>query len=226
MITSIFALLHSKKSFIYISLFQAMLLSKELIHDFSLEEANLREEWKQSYDDLENANDWIGLNCKRKLEKLLEIHLKEFHRLRVLFQPIYEARVAADNERKAAETSYTAAIAMFDTCIKEVAPAGAAQFGLKAVAHDAVSSLLSTFNMPFKRKPPQRRRLQVVPYSLVFVRDPLERVRRQFRAAFVLLDQRVLGLRPGTILFYDHILLLVLIISQSTFIVRCEKDVG
>ena len=188
-----------------ISFLQAMLLSKELIHDFSLEEANLREEWKQSYDDLENANDWKGLNCKRKLEKILETHLTEFRRLLVLFQPILEARIAVENERKAAETSYAAAIAMFEACLKEVAPAGAAQFGLKAVAHETVCTMLSTFNMPFKRKPPQRRRLQVVPYSLVFVRDPLERVRRQYRSAFVLLDQRVLGLRPGTFPLFDHI---------------------
>ena len=175
-----------------------MLLSKELIHDFSLEEANLREEWKQSYDELENADDWKGLNCKRKLEKILEKQLAEFHSVQELFKPIYDARVAADNDRKAAERAYSAAIVMFEACLKEVAPAGAAQIGLKAIAHEAVSTMLSTFNMPFKRKTPQRRRLQIVPYSLVFIRDPFERVRRQFRGAFVLLDQRVMGLRPGT----------------------------
>ena len=175
-----------------------MLLSKELIHDFSLEEANLREEWKQSYDDLENADDWKGLNCKRKLEKVLEKQLAEYLRVRALFQPIHDARVAADRERRAAERAYSAAVVMFDACLKAVAPAGAAQVGLKAIAHEAVSTMLSTFNMPCKRKTPQRRRLQIVPYSLVFVREPLERVRRQFRGAFVLLDQRVMGLRPGT----------------------------
>ena len=176
---------------------QAMLLSKELLSDFSMEESNVKEEWKQSYEGIEDASAWKGLNRKRKLEKLFEQYALAYKSIWESFAPIHEERTKARIAAKTAESAFLIAKSELEECERALAPAEAVCSNLLSLAWETSSSLLACFSMPFKQKFPQRRRFQVVDYSLVFVRDALERVRRKNRGAFALLEQRVVGLRPG-----------------------------
>eukprot|EP01037_Dinobryon_pediforme_P028074 gene28074-31202_t len=193
-----------------------MLLSKELLSDFSMEESNVKEEWKQSYEGIEDASAWKGLNRKRKLEKLFEQYALAYKSIWESFAPIHEERTKARIAAKTAESAFLIAKSELEECERALAPAEAVCSNLLSLAWETSSSLLACFSMPFKQKFPQRRRFQVLDYSLVFVRDALERVRRKNRGAFALLEQRVVGLRPDVAKTLD---------KRLRSVIRCKIQV-
>ena len=62
--------------------------SKQNIETYALEEQNLQEDWKQDYDGLEDGSAWVGLNDKRKIEKVWKADLARYHQYYKLCPPL------------------------------------------------------------------------------------------------------------------------------------------
>ena len=56
----------------------AMNLSKTNLEEVTMQELNLWENWKQSWDTIENGNGWMGLNHRRKYLRVNRIHEEEY----------------------------------------------------------------------------------------------------------------------------------------------------
>jgi hypothetical protein len=68
----------------------------------------------------------------------------------------------------------------------------------------AASSIIPESGLTSTQRFSSARRLQRLPWGLVFVRDPLERLRKEYRRGMAVLQRRVLNLRPayGTMMMY------------------------
>jgi hypothetical protein len=190
-----------------------MKFSKQLLEDVTMEEQGEQLDRKQSYDVLEDANAWMGLNEKRKLEK----------QYAALFE---DCLAKGKHSLGASAASRVAADALVDAqrlyeerkrCFEEQFPVIAAKERelreLKVYTRAAADAVLQTYSMP--RKVPTRavvraptegvspsvrftnaRRVQRMPWNQVFVREPLERLRLENRGALSVLQRRVMKLVP------------------------------
>jgi len=181
----------------------AMQLSKALITDFIAEEENIREDWRQSYDKVENADGWRGLNCKRKLLRQFEVQIAEYNAVWEKFKPLLDVYIQAKSSLRMAEMAFETAKRDYDRCAALIPSSLAIQSTTKAVAIEAVQTLLTSMNMPLKLKGVRKRRLEITPFLQVFIRDPLERLRQKYRSVFTLLEQKVVGLRPDVVKTLD-----------------------
>jgi hypothetical protein len=190
-----------------------MRFSKQLLEDVTMEELGEQLDRKQSYDVLEDANAWMGLNEKRKLEKQYaalfedcQTKSKHFHGASTAFAAAADALVCARSlyeERRRCFELLHPVIAAKERELRE----------LKVYTRAAADAVLQTYSMP--RKVPSRavvsapaegvspsvrftnaRRVQRMPWNQVFVRDPLERLRLENRAALSVLQRRVMKLVP------------------------------
>lgn len=208
---------------------EVMSFSKQLFESFLLQEGQRQQDTRQSYESFEDGEGWRGLNDKRKLQKahLLLVEAREdAHRSlassRQQLQSLQEASRQANRsyfEAQRKHASHAPVMLLARTVMAE----------MKQHTNEAMRALLATYSMP--RKHPivplrgggggspvassiipqsglpstQRfssaRRLQRLPWGLVFVRDPLERLRMEYRRGMAVLQRRVLNLRPayGTI---------------------------
>jgi hypoxanthine phosphoribosyltransferase len=56
----------------------AMALSRENLVDIEMQEQNVWENWKQSWDVMEDGNAWMGLNNRRKYLRVNRVHEEEY----------------------------------------------------------------------------------------------------------------------------------------------------
>ena len=56
----------------------AMALSRENLEDIEMQEQNVWENWKQSWDVMEDGNAWMGLNNRRKYLRVNRVHEEEY----------------------------------------------------------------------------------------------------------------------------------------------------
>ena len=68
----------SQKKFIYSSFSFVCFHFYIYILDVTLQEKNLQENWKESWNALEDGNEWMGLNNRRKYLRIFKIHEIEY----------------------------------------------------------------------------------------------------------------------------------------------------
>ena len=203
---------------------------KKLEMDVTMEERGKQLDDHQSYKDLEDANMWVGLNEKRRLEQL---YVTQFEHCNTNFEAFYNISVAfsaCDEALKRAKITRFTMRARFDAHEPEIALRSGMLRQLQVETRAAAAAVLSTFSLPRKhpsyavKKKQDRgqsgdgspiavseipeegvlapvrysgsRRLQRIPWNLVFVREPLERLRLRNRGAMAVLQRRVMTLRP------------------------------
>ena len=78
-----------------------------------------------------------------------------------------------------------------------IVPLGGTGGGTGGGGSSVASSIIPESGLPSTQRFSNARRMQRVPWGLVFVRDPLERLRMEYRRGMAVLQRRVLNLRPA-----------------------------
>jgi hypothetical protein len=189
---------------------RVMKYSKQGIEQYTLEESNVNEDWQQSYDVFEDGNGWKNLNNRRKMESLWKTSIERYH--------VYWDNISKGAERfkegtalirDAVETCriYTQTLEEYTKKLPAVEPI---QQNIRKLAKETVKVFVSTLSMPRKKRD-LGRRIQRVPYDLCFIRDPLERCRKQYRGAWIFLERKIMALRP--------------IQRLNNFVLRCTVEI-
>lgn len=197
---------------------EVMRFGKQLESEMLLEERGELVNKHQSHDQFESASGWVGLNQKRKLEKL---HAELFHDCESKFKAFlnistsYEAACAT---YRGAQERYETTLARYVGHRPVIEQRRVMLREMQVQVRAAANALLMTYSLPRKHASvlvPQRpgelltegiqlrvakytksRRLQRIPWNLIFVRDPLERLRMENRAPLTVLQRRVMKLVP------------------------------
>ena len=208
---------------------QVMRYCKKLQTDVEKEEKGEKIDDRQSYDQLEDANMWIGLNEKRRLEKLYVVQITDFNaRFDEYRRVAAEYRTSCETLLRARDT-HQALRRRYDAHLPQMSIRQRMLRELQVATRAAAAAVLSTFSLP--RKYPSyatdkaqsdvgtltgeitaketdeervmplvhhrtSRRLQRLPWNLIFVREPLERLRLSNRSAMTVLQRRIMKLRP------------------------------
>jgi hypothetical protein len=205
---------------------QVMRYCKKLQSDITKEERGEQLDDRQSYEELEDANMWIGLNEKRRLEKLYVVQCDEFHAKHLSFITIATSFADATAALQQATLHHQMMRSRFEAHLPQLSLRRKMLRELQVQTRAAAAALLSTFSLPRKHPnfvakkdraimspgnvvsteeedavmSPARytssRRLQRIPWNLIFVREPLERLRLQNRGAMTVLQRRVMKLEP------------------------------
>ena len=199
---------------------EVMLFSKQLLEAFSRQEKGVQEDSKQSYEAFEDAEGWRDLNDKRKLQKAHVILMDAYNTaLQSLTTSRQELQSLLATCREA-DRSYHEACSQRARHLPLIALAHTCMGEMRRHTGEALKALLATYSMPRKhpihpiRAPTasstatqsglpstQRytsaRRLQKIPWGLVFVRDPLERMRQEHRVGMAVLQRKTLNLKPA-----------------------------
>ena len=175
---------------------RAMKYQKEGITSFQLEEANAKLDWKQSYDEIEDGNAWEGLNNCRKLEKKWSGTLQHYHNCsaKIPLLVTEKTRLAKDAEK--ARENYEFAVSEANRYAPTLGQADEVLLDVRQIARAAVKNSVAVLCMPRKRRWPNQRRVQRMPYRNVFIRDPFVRAQKENIGLWNLLERRVMALRP------------------------------
>lgn len=170
---------------------------------------------RQSYEAVESANIWIGLNEKRKLEAQHEVMFADCKQKAEKCGTVYQLYESACVALLRAEEHHAQCVLQYEQHFPFIAQKQRELQEMRVYTRAAADAVLRTYSMP-RRIPPypvprkhtaqegmqgvgrytSARRLQRVPWNLVFVRDPLERLRLANRGALAVLQKRVMKLRP------------------------------
>lgn len=175
---------------------RAMKYQKEGITSFQLEEINSKLDWKQSYDEKEDGNAWEGLNNCRKLEKKWSGTLQHYHSCsaKIPLLVIEKTRLLKDAEK--ARENYDFAVSEAVRYAPTLGQADDVLLDVKQISRAAIKNAVAVLCMPRKRRWPNQRRVQRVPYRNVFIRDPFVRAQKENIGLWNLLERRVMALRP------------------------------
>jgi len=202
---------------------QVMRYCKKLQTDLDLEERGQQLDDRQSYENLEDANMWIGLNEKRRLEKVYEVQYANCAAHYQAYSIAADAFARASEGLRDAQFRHQNLRARFEAHLPQIALRQQMLRDLQTQTRAAAAAVLSTFSLPRKHpsyvmnkarsgslrgdevteegvmpvaKYSSSRRLQRIPWNLVFVREPLERLRLQNRGAMAVLQRRIMKLTP------------------------------
>jgi hypothetical protein len=174
---------------------EVMIFSLKGLDKVKLEEKGLAEDWDQGYDNLEDGSAWQGLNNKRKLIKLhaeyIIIYKERWLELKEV-EKINLAKIQCEKESLENVTFHKKELETYRPNIEFVRNIRKSIFTLAGASANA---LAATLTMPRKFRNAVRR-IQHVNYKLVFIRDALERARKEYRGAWTFLDRRIMALRP------------------------------
>ena len=129
---------------------QVMKYCKKLEMDVTMEERGKQLDDHQSYKDLEDANMWVGLNEKRRLEQL---YVTQFEHCNTNFEAFYNISVAfsaCDEALKRAKITRFTMRARFDAHEPEIALRSGMLRQLQVETRAAAAAVLSTFSLPRK----------------------------------------------------------------------------
>lgn len=192
---------------------EVMRFGRQLETEMHLEEKGEMVNNHQSHDLFESASGWIGLNQKRQLERL---HAQLFADCQVkcnAFLHVHSGYAEASDALRCAEDRYQTALIRFESHRPVIAQRSAMLREMQVQVRAAANAVLLTYSLPRKRpsvliprlgaegvqqiaRYSGSRRLQRIPWNLIFVRDPLERLRMQNRAPLTVLQRRVMKLAP------------------------------
>ena len=173
----------------------AMTFSKKGLEKFVEEENHESEDWFQSHNEYQDGGAWQGLNNRRKLILVLEQCVKSFkERWNNLLKSIKKLEDAEKNVIAARIIKEKCAIDV-ETYSPTIDFATKISSKVKELTLEAVRKTIKTYALPRKGYKSSRR-MQHISYKLVFVRDALERARKEYRGAWTFLDRRVMALRP------------------------------
>jgi hypothetical protein len=127
---------------------------------------------------------------------LVIIHEKEYLEALKMYKPVSDAHNIAKKKLLDAKKHYMQSKYAYDSFQKFIEPTYILEKQVKVKVSEAIKAVIKTYSMPRKGKQHKNRRIQRMPYDLLFVRDPLERMRKENRHLLTFLDQKALGLRP------------------------------
>jgi hypothetical protein len=172
---------------------RAMQLSHNNLEEVTMQERGLQENWKNAWSSLEDGNEWIGLNHRRKYLRVLNIQEQEYHISVVHFA----------EETKKLRDAIALVVRLGDDVAKNrqwvntfrpnVNLAAVVSGRIKILTDELVKAVMKTFSLPYKRimevgssssNMVTGRRLQRVPFDAVFARDQYVRTRHAYRSAW------------------------------------------
>lgn len=193
---------------------RAMQLSHDNLEEVTMQERGLKENRKNAWSSLEDGNEWIGLNHRRKYLRVLNIHEKEYHFSLVNFT----------EETKKLRDAIALVLRIRDDVAKNkqwvetfrpnVNLAKVVSSNIKSLTDELVAAVMKTFSLPYKRimrvgssssNVVTGRRLQRVPFNAVFARDQYVRTRHAYRAAWKSFGSLPLAPRSSNLLSYPCI---------------------
>jgi hypothetical protein len=172
---------------------RAMQLSHNNLEEVTMQERGLQENWKNAWSSLEDGNEWIGLNHRRKYLRVLNIQETEYQTSVVNFA----------EESKKLKNAIALVVRLQDDVSKNrewvktfrpnVDLAAVVSGKIKILTDELVKAVMKTFSLPYKRimevsstssNMVTGRRLQRVPFDAVFARDQYVRTRHAYRSAW------------------------------------------
>lgn len=175
---------------------ETMDFSKLLFNRSTAEEQCRLENWSQSYEDFEDGHGWRGMNQNRKLVKQ---HMDKLKKLWQLYKPLCDTEIAYFQSIDASvckRVELANCIDAYRLQLPQIDIIQSIYTNISTNVKSALRAVAGTFTMPRKMPPPDCRRLQKTPLNVVFVRDPLDRLQKEYRSALSVLTRRILVLRP------------------------------
>lgn len=174
---------------------EVMIFSLNGLDKVELEEKGLAEDWDQGYDNLEDGSAWKGLNNKRKLIKLHAEHKKDYNETWLELKEVERINLIKIQCEKESHENVTFHKKELENYRPNLEFVSNIQKSILTLAGASARALAATLTMPRKFRNAVRR-IQHVNYKLVFIRDALERARKEYRGAWTFLDRKIMALRP------------------------------
>lgn len=193
---------------------RAMLLSHNNLEEVTMQEKGLKENRKTAWSSLEDGNEWIGLNHRRKYIRVLNIHEKAYQislinydtdvkKLRDAMALALRIKQDVDNNKLWMEI-FRPNVSLLDTVSRR----------MRDLTGELVTAVIKTFSLPYKMmmgvgssssNAVTGRRLQRVPFNAVFARDPYVRTRHAYRSAWKSFGSTPLAVGVSNVLPHQNI---------------------
>jgi hypothetical protein len=177
-----------------------MKFQMDMFEDFLSHEQDEKEDWAQSWEKFEDGGAWEGLNNKRKLEKVLLQHRIAFAHQNAELQETLVVVAKADAVLNNAINTMNHMTAQLIEWMATMNRLGSMTTFCRSSIREVLCSVVSSMSLPLRLRmhpKPRVRRLEQVDFSLVTERNPLERTRKQFRAAWKGVFRAVLPLHSS-----------------------------